>query len=217
MAITRAKTISPAQFDFLIERVRLGPDEVRLRDEVALRLSFYAGLRAGEIGKLRWDNNLLKADGRTVARDIHITSDVGKRAVERVIPMEPDLAKALRALRKARPDDVYVFHSAVEGYHCPEQAGRPSGDVTTNAVAQWFRRLYKNAGLKGASSHSGRRTFITERARAVGKPEYGNLSIQDVRILAGHNSLATTQSYVEASPEHRRLVCAWPARETAAA
>jgi integrase/recombinase XerD len=49
-------------------------------------------------------------------------------------------------------------------------------------------------GFDGASSHSGRPTFITKAAkRIVG----ADGSLRDIQELAGHSSLATTQRYIQ--------------------
>ena len=69
--------------------------------------------------------------------------------------------------------------------------------TSPGAVQVWFHRLYGELGLKGASSHSGRRTFITKSARIV---EAGGSS-RDVQELAGHASLSTTQRYIEGSTD----------------
>jgi integrase/recombinase XerD len=37
------------------------------------------------------------------------------------------------------------------------------------SIVVWFNRAFKNIGLKGCSSHSGRRTFVTRAARIVHK------------------------------------------------
>ena len=55
-------------------------------------------------------------------------------------------------------------------------------------VVVWFHRAYATIGLKGCSSHSGRRTFITRAARLVHK---AGGSLRDVQLLAGHRSLQT--------------------------
>jgi integrase len=64
----------------------------------------------------------------------------------------------------------------------------------TGAVQVWFHRLYQDLGFAGASSHSGRRTFITRTAKKI--VEAGG-SLRDVQELAGHTSLSTTQRYIQ--------------------
>lgn len=215
MANKRAKTLTKEQFEALLPIVRQSPHP--LRDEVAVRLSFFAGLRACEIANLRWDNNILDPTGKV--RDvIHITSDVAKRSIERTIPMEPELARQMKALRRERPADEYVFY-ALHNNNPPSEevrrAGRAvrqvkrdwkPGRVEPNAVVQFFKRLYAKVGYQGCSSHSGRRTFVTARARLANLKQ---CSIEDVRILAGHARLDTTAAYIEPSAHQRDLVSAW--------
>jgi integrase/recombinase XerD len=62
-----------------------------------------------------------------------------------------------------------------------------------DVLQKWFRKLYDKAGLIGARSHSGRRTFIT---RLI---EQG-ADIKAVSRLAGHANIATTSEYVEDNP-----------------
>jgi integrase len=69
----------------------------------------------------------------------------------------------------------------------------------------WFARLYGKLGFAGASSHSGRRTFITQAARKI--IQCGG-SLRDVQELAGHASLATTQRYIAGDAEAKRRVVA---------
>lgn len=207
MAVKRAKLVEKPDFMRCLREVKKGPHP--LRDEVALRLSFYAGLRACEIANLRWENNILNAAGK-VYDFISITSDVGKRSVERMIPMDEDLKKALIALRKARPEDEFVFYAIHNNVKVLDKetgaAMTQIGQVTPNAVVQWFKRLYTNVGLKGCTSHSGRRTFITSRARVA---NLKGCSLRDVQDLAGHKSLETTSGYIDPSPRQRDLVAAW--------
>jgi len=57
--------------------------------------------------------------------------------------------------------------------------------------------------IEGASSHSGRRTFITNVAKKI--VEAGG-SLRDVQELPGHTSLATTQRYIQGDSEAKRNV-----------
>jgi integrase len=61
-----------------------------------------------------------------------------------------------------------------------------------------FFRWYRHLGFYGCSSHSGRRTFITNAARKIST--VGG-SLRDVRELAGHASIRTTQTYIDANPD----------------
>ena len=56
-------------------------------------------------------------------------------------------------------------------------------------------------GFEGCSSHSGRRTFITNAARRIST--VGG-SLRDVQVLAGHSALSTTQRYIEINAEAKR-------------
>ena len=66
-----------------------------------------------------------------------------------------------------------------------------------------FSAWYVDMGLMGCSSHSGRRTFITNAARQI--TTVGG-SLRDVQMLAGHSSLAVTQRYIEADSDSQRRV-----------
>jgi integrase/recombinase XerD len=67
------------------------------------------------------------------------------------------------------------------------------------ALAKWYRAL----GYAGCSSHSGRRTFITNAARKIST--VGG-SLRDVQVLAGHSALSTTQRYIEADAAAQRKI-----------
>jgi integrase/recombinase XerD len=82
--------------------------------------------------------------------------------------------------------------------HSERDAGMSAG-----AVQVWFHRLYAELGFNGASSHSGRRTFITSVAKKI---VTAGGSLKDVQELAGHASLSTTQRYIEGDSEAKRRV-----------
>jgi len=75
--------------------------------------------------------------------------------------------------------------------------------ISPKALAIWFLTLSSDLGFKGASSHSGRRTFITKAAKRCIE---GGGSLRDVQQLAGHSSLATTQRYIEGSSDAKRRI-----------
>ncbi len=69
------------------------------------------------------------------------------------------------------------------------RSDRVSAQAIVNMFAEWYRRL----GFVGCSSHSGRRTFITNAARKV---SLVGGSLRDVQALAGYSSLQTTSRYI---------------------
>jgi integrase/recombinase XerD len=57
--------------------------------------------------------------------------------------------------------------------------------------------MYKCAGITGASSHSGRRTFITNLAdKGVG--------VRVLMSLARHANISTTQAYIDVNEAMQR-------------
>jgi integrase/recombinase XerD len=60
-----------------------------------------------------------------------------------------------------------------------------------------FGELYALAGIDGATSHSGRRWFITKLAHA-------GVSAKVIMTLVGHKHLSTTQRYIDVNDEMMR-------------
>ena len=80
-----------------------------------------------------------------------------------------------------------------------ERADRTSSYAIVNKFAAWYRAL----GFNRASSHSGRRTAITNWARKI---SIVGGSLRDVQMLAGHSAQSITQRYIESDGAAQRLV-----------
>ena len=119
-------------------------------------LSTKAGLRAKEIAMLEW-GMVTDAEG-AVGDAIHLENRASKgRRGGRTIPLNTNLREALMGLKAAR-GDIAAPHRRV--IHSERADG-----YSAAAVQVWFGRLYGKLGFASASSHSGRRTFITQAAR----------------------------------------------------
>jgi len=109
-------------------------------------------------------------------------------------PATDDLKNALTALHAAQhrggPSRFVVT---------TERATATSPQAIVNLFARWFRAL----GCYGCSSHSGRRTFITNAARKIST--VGG-SLRDVQILAGHSALTMTQRYIDSDAAAQRKI-----------
>ncbi len=158
------------------------------RNRVMVLLSIKAGLRACEIARLDW-RMMLGADGK-IGDVIELPPKAAKMGSGRRIPIHPLLKVALAQLYGASgPRDGPVIRS--------ERGTAMSAKVVVN----WFKLRYRMLGLDGCSSHSGRRTFVTNAARAVHR---AGGSLRDVQVLAGHRSIKTTQGYIEGSTSAQR-------------
>ena len=73
-------------------------------------------------------------------------------------------------------------------------ASQKGGAFSANTMTQLFLNIYHAAGFENASSHSGRRTFITELASK-------GVSVRVLAELAGHSSIQTTQRYIDVNPQ----------------
>jgi integrase len=186
----QAKVLSEAQI-----RAALRESESRRypeRDRVMVLLSVRAGLRAKEIALATW-GMVTDAEGN-VGDALHLSNGASKgKKGGRTIPLRAELREALIALKATRNFDANdrIIHSE-----------RDLG-LSPGAVQVWFHRLYQDLGFAGASSHSGRRTFVTRIAKRI--VEAGG-SLRDVQELAGHASLSTTQRYIQGDSAAKRRV-----------
>ena len=188
MAGKHAKTILKQHLTTALWRVADSRYPERAR--VMVLLSVRAGLRAGEIAKLTWPM-VVDAQGR-VASHIELHDAAAKKRSGRTIPLHPDLMRSLRRLHK---------QNAVRGPVIRSERGEA---LRPSSVVNWFARLYRALGFEGCTSHSGRRTFITNAARLVFK---AGGSLRDVQQLAGHRSIEHTQAYIDGDTRaKRRLV-----------
>jgi integrase len=189
MAGKQAKTLSTTDLNDLL--VYASCTRHPLRNAVIVLLSAKAGLRAGEIANLTWDM-VLDATGH-LSGLLELRDTAAKKCSGRSIPLHPDLAAALAAWRQVAPPSDHVITS------------ERGGSMTPLSIVVWFNRAFKNIGLKGCSSHSGRRTFVTRAARVVHK---AGGSLRDVQLLAGHRSIQTTQRYIDGDSDAQRKLVA---------
>ncbi|MGB7371845.1 tyrosine-type recombinase/integrase [Erythrobacter sp.] len=182
-----AKVLAPRHVRDLCRRA--GRGRYALRNRLIVLLSFKAGLRACEIAGLEW-GLVLTPSGR-IAASIAVAGSIAKNGKGRRIPVHPELRAALEKYHRASgcPGGGPVVRSQ-RGAH-----------MTARSIVNWFAAIYDELGYDGCSSHSGRRTFITNAARLVSKT---GGSLRDVQELAGHSALSTTERYIEGDRDAQR-------------
>jgi integrase/recombinase XerD len=95
-------------------------------------------------------------------------------------------------LRKALAD--YSATIRITDAQRPLFASQKGGHFSANTMCQLFLEIYKACGLKDASSHSGRRTYITRLANK-------GVGVRLLAELAGHSHISTTQRYIDVNAE----------------
>ncbi len=156
------------------------------RDRLAVLLGHWAGLRAKEIAALKL-SHVLDAEG-AVRDSLTLTAEETKGG------------KARRVFLSTRLRREIVFYTKSVQLRRVNTALLQSqkGDAfSANTMCQLLNGIYAACAIEGASSHSGRRSFITNLAvKGVG--------VKALAALAGHASISTTQRYIDVNDEQLR-------------
>lgn len=187
----QAKTLSTKHVDLVMNY--LSSTRNPIRDQLIFLLSIKSGLRAKEISSLTW-SMVLDSDAE-VSDYINITNSASKgKTGGRSIPINKQLkTKFIEFLDHQKVQMMFD----VEGRVITTQR---SPSTTSQAIVNMFSRWYSDLNLIGCSSHSGRRTFITNCSRKIST--VGG-SLRDIQYLAGHSSLQTTQRYIEGNTQSK--------------
>jgi integrase/recombinase XerD len=183
----QAKVLNPHQLQAMLSW--LEKQRHPQRNRLIVLLSFKAGLRAKEIAELRW-SMVMDASGN-ISDQIHLTNKSSKGQSGRVIAMNKDVRRQLMTVHMQCGIEIQNANDCVIQTH---RQSRTSAQAIVNLFQDWYRKL----GFVGCSSHSGRRTAITNWAR---KASLVGGSLRDVQAMAGHASLTTTSRYIEVDSE----------------
>ena len=175
--MAQASTLSDAQIKRAMRwcQTRRYP----IRDTTILLLSLNTGLRAKEIAALRIGD--VYDDAGTPRTQFTLNKSQTKGNRTRVVFVNKPLTQQLTTYGTWR--------------NCADAAeplfrSQKGGHFSANTMCQLFLNIYKASGLSDASSHSGRRTFITRLANA-------GVGVRVLAALAGHSSIAVTQRYID--------------------
>jgi integrase/recombinase XerD len=177
----RAKTLSKQELNRVLAVVAAGRHAGRNR--VVILLSHYAGLRAKEIAEL------------TVG-DIYDSAGQPKQ----MVLLEPAQTKGHRrrtfAISRILANELCMYRvkMAFRSANEPLIKSQKNTAFSANSMCQLICKLYRDTGISGATSHSGRRSFITNLANK-------GVSARVLMELAGHQNLATTQRYIDVNDE----------------
>ena len=162
------------------------------RDLAFLATSLLTGLRLSELLAL----NLGSIDGRPGERRIKV---MGKGRKERTVPIEDSLHDIIARYLDTRNER---FPGAKLGPRAPLFVDRKGDRMLEGAARYLVKTSLRHAGLggrvpRGALVHALRHTFATRLAE-------DGASATEIQALLGHESLNTSQGYIDATANQTR-------------
>ena len=176
--MAQAKTLKESEFKKVL--LIISTQKHAHRNRIAFLLSFWSGMRVGEIASLKI-NDVMENDG-AVKSEIILKPNQTKGNHSRKVMIAEKLRNYIKSINVKDVNQPLIYSQ------------RNRNGFNSLTLSQEFKRIYAMSNIDGATSHSGRRTFITNLAnRGVG--------VRVLQALAGHRSIATTQIYIDVNDD----------------
>jgi len=173
------------------------------RDTLMVLISFGLGLRAVEMAALKMSQ--FYNEDHSINETIQIketksyTTKAGKKKVNgRAVYLPSEQAD--RRIHDALKSHIKHRIESSQKKKVPFSLEQPlfltqhGTPFTNRSIQKKFESFYTGADIKGASSHSGRRTFATTLIQ-------NGADIKSVSTLMGHSSINMTGEYVQDNPD----------------
>jgi len=185
----KANTLSDLQFKKLIKLISIGNNAER--NTTILYFSYFLGLRAKEISNIKikdvQNKDILKLQASYTKGNKHRDIPLSNKTIQKVITLYIEYLKNSCGMLFNENNSLFT--------------SQKGGKFSANAMVRLINNLYKDNGYDGCSSHSGRRSMITNLVNA-------GISINKVKILAGHSNIQTTMDYVDTNMDDLSKVMA---------
>jgi len=179
----KASTLDQAQHQEMLQF--LSNSRHSERNKAIYLLTYRAGLRIGSVAGLRL-NDVIDTSGK-LKEVVNLHSSIVKGGKNYAAYINhPELRKALVDFLRIRRD-----RKGVDALFMSQKGTA----FTPNSLSHLMLKLYQSAGLEGASSHSGRRSFATNILRS-------GVDIVALKTLMNHSNIATTAEYVSHNEEY---------------
>lgn len=214
--MAQAAVLKPGQYRHLLRVTRATSREPE-RDILFLLLGIHTGMRVSEIAQIEVGDVLFPSGAIRPEVSLRITKGLRQRCI---YPTNRDLVAAIDdylALRVARrwrmsgdskryrglrPDSTLVL--TFKGYRYSmntkrriNEAGEQVDYSACDALQAHVTKLYRDAGIKGGSSHSGRRSMAS-RLLAQGH------DLATIQLMLGHATIECVDPYLDVSKERLR-------------
>ena len=180
----QAKVLTPEELKRLLKIVTFTRHKDRNR--LVVLFSFLAGLRACELAQLRVKDVLsVQTDIVEIKDTIYLQNwqTKGSQAQQVVVNEQ---------LRKEIGQYVEKHSYLLEDTKSKLFRSQKRNGFSSQTIQNLLKFLYREANIENASSHSGRRSFITNLSEK-------GVSVRVIQELARHSSMVTTQRYIDVS------------------
>jgi integrase/recombinase XerD len=216
--MTQAAVLKQGQYRHLL-RVTRATSRDPERDILVLLLGIMCGMRVSEIAPIEVQDVLFPSGA--IRQEVSLRPAITKGCRQRCIyPTNRTLVEALdrylayRVERRWRMSDdpkryrglrldsklVLTFKGYKYSMNCKRRinhAGEEVDYAACDALQAHVTKLYRGAGIKGGSSHSGRRTMASRLL------EQGH-SIETLQLMLGHSEMDHVDPYLQISKEKLR-------------
>jgi integrase/recombinase XerD len=158
----RGKVLTPEEF-------RKIKQHIHFKYQVFFDIMWNTGARVSEVCKLRFVDVV---NGTLVIRK----GNTKGKSETREIPIPPDLIDKINKLPK---ENGFMFAGMGGNNH-----------ITRYTIDKVLRNACRECGLEGVSTHSFRRTTITQLSR-------NSVSLRVIQKISGHRNLNVLQNYVD--------------------
>ena len=216
--MAQAAVLQPGQYRHLLRVTRVTSRDPE-RDILVLLLGIHTGMRVSEIAQVEVGDFLFPSGA--VRQEVSLRAVVTKGCRRRCIyPTNRDLVTALddylglrverrwrmsddpKKFRGLRPDSKLVL--TFKGYKYSMNtkrrinfAGEQEDYAACDALQGHVTKLYRDAGIKGCSSHSGRPTMASRLL------DQGH-DLETLQLMLGHAELDHADPYLQVSKEKLR-------------
>ena len=211
--MAQATSLQPGQIRHLL-RVTAATSRHPERDTLVLLLGLTAGMRVTEIAQIEVQDVLFPSGA--LREEISLRAAITKGGRQRSIYLSHAKAidaidqylgyRVVRHLRTTRDPRRYrgleqasklilthkghKFHLNTKGR--VSWAGEPVDYLACDSLQSRVTKLYRDAGIRGGSSHSGRRTMASRLIQQ-------GADVETVQLLLGHAELDQVRSYLQVS------------------
>lgn len=192
--MSQAKTLNEKELNLLLLYIKTR--KYGYRDRVMVLMTYWAGMRIGEVAATKI-KDVLGADGKIV-EELHLTAEQTKGKYARTVVLNEKIRKEIADYLKRRFNtNELIGLSYSKSTNKPLFETQKREGFNNNTACYHFHMLYKQAGLYGCSSHSGRRTFLTSLSSK-------SVPLRVLMELAGHRQAQTTMRYIDVTQDMKR-------------